>query len=172
MNISVRRKVAIMLVMAILTFEVQAQVEKFKAAYIYNFINYVEWPASFTGETFVIGVLGSTGVNANLQEISQKKTVRGKQIKIEIYKSFDEIGRCNILYIPASGSGKLEQAIATIGSANTLIISEKVGMLKKGSCINFIEDSDRLKFEINKANLLAKGLKYNPALEKLASNVQ
>mgnify|MGYP000668983651 CR=1 FL=1 len=79
MNNSVSKKLAIVLVMVFLSFHVSAQVEKFKAAYIYNFINYVEWPANFTGETFVIGVYGNTGVSKNLEEISKKGRKKNPQ---------------------------------------------------------------------------------------------
>src|SRR4051812_15721474 len=97
-----------------------------KAAFIYKFTNYIEWPGNVPGNEFVIGIIGPSPIRNMLTEIANTKTIKGKKIVIRQYESAAEIGSCHILFISARTSQPLDEILANTGKG-TLTISEKAG---------------------------------------------
>lgn len=141
-----------------------AQQEKFKAVFIFNFTKYIEWsPADKQGD-FIIGVIGSTEITKHLISVAQKMKVGNQPIVVKQYRSVEEVDRCHLLYISPDKSVELNKAILKFVNKNTLIITDKNGLIKQGSGINFYSDEGELKFEVSKNNIEKTGLKINPAL--------
>ncbi|MCK4663551.1 MAG: YfiR family protein [Bacteroidales bacterium] len=145
-----------------------AQVPKLQSIFIYNFTKYIEWPASVRSGDFVIGILGNSPIEGELNNLAAAKKVGSQPIVIKIYKSADEIGVCHVLFIPSSKSDEIGKAVSKIGQKNTLIITEKEGMASKGSSINFVIRENKQKFELNMANTSKMGLKVSSSLQQLA----
>jgi hypothetical protein len=138
-----------------------------KAAFIYKFTNYIEWPANVPGNEFVIGIIGSSPISKMLSEIANTKTIKGKKIVIRQYESAAEIGSCHILFISAKAPQPLDEILAYAGKG-TLTISEKEGYAARGTEINFIQVDNKLKFEANLKAIDAAGLTASSQLLKLA----
>ena len=145
-----------------------AQVPKLQSIFIYNFTKYIEWPISVRSGDFVIGILGNSPIEAELNNLAAAKKVGSQSIVIKKYKTIDEIGTCHILFIPSSKSAELSKIISKIGQKNTLVITEKEGMANKGSSINFVIRENKQKFELNMANTSKMGLKISSSLQQLA----
>jgi len=145
-----------------------AQEPKVQSVFIYNFMKYIEWPATYKTGDFVIGVLGDTPMFTELQIMARTKKYGTQTIKPIKFKTVNEISQCHILFIPKEQSGKLETAVTKTNNYNTLIITEDEGLAKKGATINFVMRDNRQKFELNKANLLKHNLQVNSKLESLA----
>jgi hypothetical protein len=154
------------------SFRIPAQEESeeydIKAAFIYQFTNYIDWDSLIPGNEFVIGIIGNSPVSGQLAEIAKTKTVRGKKIVLRQFGKPDEIVPCHILFISRKTSFTLGDILAKIGSKGTLTVSEKVGYAQKGADINFIEVDEKLKFEANPKGINAAGLKASSQLLKLA----
>lgn len=158
----------ILLMLPLLMF---GQLPKFQAAYIYNFSNYIEWPVNYKTGDFVIGVLGKDEVTVELKLLAAKKNVKGQAMSIVEYKDATDITKCHILFISKNQSTQIEEAIIALGSSNTLIIADKTSLINKGAGIAFSFDGSKLFFELSRNNITNRGLKINPALEKLALKV-
>ncbi|MBR5643684.1 MAG: DUF4154 domain-containing protein [Salinivirgaceae bacterium] len=141
---------------------------KFLSMLIYNFTKHVEWPA--TKGDFVVCVLGKTEVLSQLKAITNGKTVNGKPIKVVGVNNVGDIPNCQILYVPTGEIFKLKPAIEKVGNAATLIVSNFPGALDDGSCINFVEVDEKIKYEASKANIENRGLKANLYLLNNAVN--
>jgi hypothetical protein len=139
-----------------------------KAAFIYQFTNYIDWDSLIPGDQFIIGIMGNSPVNEQLNEIARTKTVKGKKIVIRQFDKPEEIGPCHILFIPRKASFAFSDILAKIESKGTLTITEKAGYAKKGAAINFVEVDDKLKFEANPKSINDAGLKASSQLLKLA----
>lgn len=147
-----------------------AQIAKFKAAFIFNFTRYIEWPSSYNPGEFVIGILGKDSeLSSELNKIASTKNVAGKSIKIENYASASGIGNCNILFVCSSHTGQIGSALGNIGNKNILLVSDSPGSIGKGSAINFVFNNNKLGFEIKSAVAKQKGLKVSSSLENLAA---
>ncbi len=170
-----KRKIISSAVLLLLLFQMSGvkasgQIAKFKAAFIFNFTRYIEWPSSYNPGEFVIGILGKDNELANeLTMIASTKTVAGKSIRIENYASAGGIGKCNILFICSSHTGQIGSALGSIGNKNILLISDDPGAIGKGAAINFVFYDNKLGFEIKSAVAQQKGLKVSSSLENLAA---
>ncbi len=71
-----------------------------KAVFIYNFTLYIDWESGNIGDEFVVGVIGSSPVTASLNEIAKSSKVNNKKMVVRVFDSPDEIGQCQVLFIP------------------------------------------------------------------------
>ena len=142
---------------------------KIKAVFIYNFTKYIEWPSDYQSGEFTIGILGENEALYNeLNKMSKVKKVSNQSFSIKTFNSISEVSNPHILYIPRDSTEELSKAVTKLKGKSTLIVTEKPGMAKQGSAINFVIVGNRQKFELNKANVLKHNLKVASALENLA----
>ncbi len=127
-----------------------------KAAYLYNFGRYVEWPPSArsVGESgspdFVIGVVGDSPVIAPLRTIAATKKVGGRAILIRQFKAATDFQACQVLFVPAGQDPELVAAILKKARETpTLVVGEVEGFALKQGQIGFYTDQNNMKFEIN-----------------------
>lgn len=146
---------------------------KIKATFIYNFTKYIDWPEKYKEGNFVIGVLGTTSFYNDLTALLTKKSV-GKQIfEIKSYTNIESItGNCHILFIPADHSAQMADVLKKLKGKSTLIVTEKSGLAKQGSGINFVVENNKQRFELNKTNIEKYDLKVSSTLASLAIAVE
>ena len=146
---------------------------KIKATFIYNFTKYIAWPDKYKEGNFVIGVLGTTSFYNDLTSLLSTKTVGAQKFEIKSYTSIDAVtGNCHILFIPAENSAVLPEVLKKMKGKSTLIITEKSGLAKQGSAINFVVDNNKQRFEMNKTNIEKYSLKVSTTLTALAIAVE
>jgi hypothetical protein len=161
--------VLILAVIGMYSFQLVRDIDKeykLKAAFIYNFIQYIDWSVTSPKE-YVIGVIGASPIEEDLREIALTKTANDKKIIVHKFSSSDDLSSCNIIFIPREASGSLETVLSR-ASKGTLVVSEKPGCGKQGSAINFVIVDNKLKFETNLKALNSAGLKASSQLLKLA----
>lgn|GEM_PF-114805 len=142
---------------------------KIKAVFIYNFTRYIEWPSDYQAGEFTIGILGENdALQQELTKMSKVKKVSNQSFSIRTYGSLTEVSNPHILYIPGENTSELNNVVTKLNGKSTLIVTEKPGMARQGSAINFVVDGNRQKFELNKSNVERHNLKVASALEKLA----
>lgn len=143
-----------------------------KAAYIYNFTKFIEWPSKLmNAEDFVIAVDGSKEMMAALKTITETKKVKDKKIVI---KELNSLGsdRCHIVFASRNISKTSFKDITRSNRfAQSLIISEHVGYCEIGAVINFINKNNKIRFEINITEANARELKTSSQLIKVAQNI-
>lgn len=144
-----------------------AQVEKVKAAYIYNFATMSNYPPSTQGGEFVITVLGNSPVISELEAISKSKKVGNAIIVIKKVSSVGEIGNAHMVFIPDEQKGKIPDVITKTSSSHTLVITETSGSCSKGAVFNLLLVDQKMRFEVNESKANAKGVKLAANLVKL-----
>lgn len=150
----------------------QAQDDNFKALFIYNVTNFIEWPA-IEGE-FKIYVLGGSPVIEIFKSDPKLKgkKVAGIPITIEPLTDVSKAGECQILYVPEEQGGKIESAITAIGNKPILIVTQSENAISKGSCINFQKKpTGKLTMQISRKNIESHGLKVGSQLLYLGEEV-
>jgi hypothetical protein len=143
-----------------------AQNYQLYTVYIYSFIRYIQWPNS-EGD-FVIGVVGDSPVFEYLEKMAAVKKAGDRVIQIKKFSSSASIIYTDILFISKESSGELGKIKERLGTASTLLVTEKEGMGVEGSAINFIERNGKPAFELNKASLEAANLKVSSELTRIA----
>lgn len=142
---------------------------KIKAIYIYNFTKYIEWPETYKDGNFVIGFLGSNFALLNeLSKMSETKKVGTQSIQIKNISSVDNNDKFNIIYILTDNSTQLSEVISKVKGKSTLIVTDKPGLAKQGSGINFVIVENKQKIELNKSNIEKYKLKIASTLVNMA----
>lgn len=144
-----------------------------KAVFLYSFTKYIEWPDTYKEGNFVITVYGgSTSLINELKAITSTKTLGSQKFEIKSASSIDAIGKTNILVIPQEANYKINDILARLKGKSTLLVTEKSGMAKQGSAINFVVVENKQKFELNKSNAEKYNLKVSSNLISLAITVE
>jgi len=142
-----------------------------KAAYLYNFGRYVQWPAqAFQGNEspLVIGVLGSDRFGGLLDEMG-KKTIEGHPISVRRFASMADYKPCHILFVAASATAEdKSEAIKVTQRASVLVVGEEAGFAEQGGVINFLVADNKVHFEINREAAKREQLKISSKLLGLA----
>jgi hypothetical protein len=145
-----------------------------KAAYLYNFGRYVEWPATAppAGDVgppdFVIGVVGDTPVIAPLRTIAATKRVAGRAIVIRQFRAERDFRPCQELFVPAGQNPDLvAEILRKVRGTATLIVGDEEGFALKQGQIGFYTDENNMKFEINAAAAAKAGLRISSKLLSL-----
>jgi len=142
---------------------------KIKAIYIYNFTKYIEWPETYKDGNFVIGFLGtSSALLSELYKMSETKKVGTQSIQIKNITSVDNSDKFNIIYILTDNSTQLSEVVSKVKGKSTLIVTDKPGLAKQGSGINFVIVENKQKIELNKSNIEKYKLKIASTLVNMA----
>ena len=142
-----------------------------KAAFLYNFTKFVEWPeASFAApaDVFVVGLFGDSALQQALEATVKDRQVNGRSIIVKRVVTPVEAQAVHLLFVEAgeeASFGDIRQKIA--GSA-VLVVGESPGFLASGGCIRLILDEQRLRFEINATAAERARLRISSQLQKLA----
>jgi hypothetical protein len=150
---------------------VKSQDEKFKALFMYNFTKYLQWPAEKQQGNFVIGVVGNSAIINELNIIAQKKKVGSQQIVVRKLSESSQFAHCNILYIPPNRSSNIDNILTGCAGKGVVVITDKPGLAKTHSGINYAKISGKQSFEINKTHLQSQGIKIHSALLSLGITV-
>jgi hypothetical protein len=144
-----------------------------KAAFIYNFAKFVEWPteSSVQDSPFVIGILGQDPFGGALDEIVSGKTVRDKRITVKRFTKIEDAMSSSILFISNSEKENMGQIIKRLDGAPVLTVSDLERFAEHGGMVELMIDQNRVRFAINVAAAEQARLKPSSQLLKLAKIV-
>jgi len=134
-----------------------------KAAFLFNFLKFVEWPAAAADSPWVIGVLGPDPFSDVLDQTVLGKMVNGRRVEIRRYSRLNDVKDCNLLFI---GRAEFERSGVPV-QKGLLTVGEAPGFLKSGGIINFYLADKRLHFEIRALAAHSAGLQVSSQLMKL-----
>jgi hypothetical protein len=142
-----------------------------KAAFLFNFAKFVEWPPRAFTETnspIVIGVLGKNVFGNDLETTIRDKTVNNRQFRFKHFASATEATNCHILFISSSERDNLAKIVASLHHASVLTVSDTDGFIKAGGIVNFTFDGPKIRFEISDEAAKNAGLRVSSKLLSLA----
>jgi len=123
-----------------------------KAAYLYKFAGYVEWPDTRPTDAptpVTIGVFGAASLAQELAQITIGRTVNDRPIDVRRVDFDDRLDDLQILFIGAQERNRLGELFATVQRLPVLTVTESEGALAQGSIINFTLDEQRVRFEVS-----------------------
>ncbi|HXT10993.1 MAG TPA: YfiR family protein [Candidatus Angelobacter sp.] len=145
-----------------------------KAAYLYNFINYIDWPEDAfpaPGGTITIGIVGQSPFDAAL-EVLNGKQIKGRTVALKQITDTKELDQCQIVFINSSEKARLPELLEKLKDSRALTVSEIDGFAQQGGIINFISEHNKVRFEINPDAARRLGLNISSELLKLAKVVK
>lgn len=145
---------------------------KVKAACIYNFAKFVEWPAQkLAGGSapIVIGVLGPNPFGDELENALRGRQVNGRPVVVRQFDNLEAAKAAHLLFVSLNDESKLRRALKEYG---VLTVGQSELFARNGGIITFTFDDDKLRFEINVGAAEQAGLKISAQLQKLAKNLR
>jgi hypothetical protein len=145
-----------------------------KAAFLYNFAKFVEWPqARFesANSPIVIGVLGQNPFGAELEKIVQDRKVNGRSVSIVMLNSPAEAKMVHLLFVSAGHERRFAGSEA-VKCPGVLTVGESQNFAAAGGTIIFTMPDDKVKFEINMGSANCAELRISAQLLKLAAVVR
>lgn len=145
-----------------------AQLEKYKAIFIYKFVQNLEWPAEKNSDSYKIGIYGKSELLDELKTLVSDRSVNGKPIEVLKYSINESSSDLCILFITDDYKDAVEALAKTAQGNSTVLIGESPGLAKKGAPLNFVEQGNSLKFELNESRLTECNVKASGSIKSLA----
>jgi hypothetical protein len=125
-----------------------------KAVFLFNFSQFVDWPAASFADgraPLVIGVLGSDPFGATLDEIVAGETVNGRPLAVRRYDSVEQIDTCHILFIGRSQEVRFDAVLAALKGRSVLTVGDFEGFARRGGIIRFMTVGNKIRLRVNLA---------------------
>jgi len=145
-----------------------------KAAFLYNFAKFVEWPdGAFSGPTspIVIWVLGEDPFGNALGSL-KGKTANGRPIVVRYAANLGDLERCHLLFVSASEKANLQKILLITKGWSILTVGDMNSFAQDGGIINMVKEESRVGIEINLEAAQLSRLKLSSKLLGLAKIVK
>ncbi len=163
-----------------------------KAAFIYNFIKFVDWPKEKVADPnapLTIGIIGKDPFEDAFEPLQEKET-KDRKVIIQRFEGFvrnwkspakkkkdqphpksQDIQKCHLLFICPSESERIADIIASVKDHSVLTVADTQGFLEAGGIINFVMEEQKVRFEINVTTAKQAKLQIRSQLLRLAKRV-
>jgi hypothetical protein len=142
-----------------------------KALFLFNFIQFVEWPASAFADARApirIGVLGADPFGNALEAAVQDETIRQRKIVIVRSDRIADVKNCQMVFVSRSERARMTAIISAFTWAPVLTVGDMPEFAERGGVLNFFLDGQKVRFEINRAAAQFSGLKLSSQMLSLA----
>ena len=166
-----------LLVLHAISWTARADVTKeyeLKAAFIFNFVRFVDWPDQKFADAnspIIAGLFGGSPLGAELETVVRGRKINGRPIVIKAVQTIEAARLVDVLFISAAEDSQASQLIAACKSAGVLTVGESDTFEKGGGMITFLLKDDKLRFDINMATAESSGLDISAQLQKLANTI-
>jgi hypothetical protein len=168
-----------------------SQEYKIKAAFLYNFLKFVDWPTGKEADPnkpITLGIIGKDPFGKAFEPVKDKK-INDREVVIKRFKSVAELKKpgkegeaeldkqsgeqknCHLLFICSSEKDSIEEILAAIKDRPVLTVADTEDFLKSGGIINFVMEEQKVHFEISDAAAKRSKLQIRSQLLRLAKKV-
>ncbi|QAU34518.1 YfiR family protein [Janthinobacterium sp. 17J80-10] len=148
--------------------------ERIKAAFLFRFIGYVDWPAtafSRPDSPYIVGVLRADGIAEELTLLSAGRTIGSRPVIVRRLQANDSLNGLHILFVGAAERGRMVQSFKSLQQQPVLLVSDADDALAQGSMINFRIVDERVRFEVALTPAEQSGLKLSSRMLGVAHSV-
>ncbi len=142
-----------------------------KAAYLFNFLKFVEWPedaASDPHAKWVIGFVGESPIGDELAHLADGKNVLGRELQVRKIQAADNLHACNILFISESEKKRLPTILLSLRGSSVLTVADMDNFIGMGGMVQFVVDDARVRVAIDVTATGRARLKVSSKLLALA----
>ncbi|HEX4642322.1 MAG TPA: YfiR family protein [Candidatus Acidoferrales bacterium] len=142
-----------------------------KAAYLLNFLRFVEWPDDSGADphaSWIIGFVGDTPVSDELARLVEGKSVLGRDLQVRKFQPTENLRACNILFISESEKKRLPAILATVRGSSVLTVADMENFISSGGMVALVMEDSRVKVAIDVAATGRAHLKVSSKLLALA----
>jgi hypothetical protein len=146
-----------------------------KAVFLYNFVQFVEWPAAAAQADrgpLLIGILGDDPFGAFLDQTVKDERVGARPIQVRRYREIADIKECNILFVSRSERDRVPEILSVLKNRPVLTVGDSEAFANRGGMIQFVTDKSRIRLRINLEAAQAANLTISSKLLRVAEVVR
>ncbi len=146
-----------------------------KAAFIYNFTQFTDWPVdafASAAAPLVIGIVGEDPFGKTLDDVVRGEIVRGRPLVVKRLRADEDLRSCHVLFLSRSEKERLAALCGQLKDSPVLTVSDVDGFAQQGGMVNLLLVNNTVKMEINQAAAEGAGLQISSKLLKLARVVR
>jgi hypothetical protein len=175
-NVPARSVAILLLVLCGAPGTVPAELSEYdvKAAFLFHFAQFVEWP----GEAFkdassplTYCTIGEDRFRGALDESVKGKSVGGRPLRVLHLKQREQIEGCQVVFVAIEEKKRLEETLAGAAGQAVLTVGETEHFARDGGMIGFFLEENKVRFEINLDAASKARLKISAKLLSLAKTV-
>jgi hypothetical protein len=168
----VLRHLAVLLLLAMPGVNSPAQVNsehQLKAAFLVNFLKYIEWPAS-SASTVTICLFGRDTLGPYLSAYEGRQ-IGGRELRVRRINGPDQLNDCQLMFVPETEEARFGAVLRWVDNLPVLTVSDADVFARQGGAIALVRADGRLQFDINIDVLNRAGLKPHSQMMRLARQV-
>jgi hypothetical protein len=142
---------------------------RLKAAFLYNFALFTEWPAE-VGSTLNLCISGSDPFGTEI-DVLQGKAVGERSIAVQRKAGAESLAGCQIVFVASTAIGTLARVLAGVRGRPVLTVADSPGAARQGAALNMAVDQNRVTFEANLQAARSAGINLSAKLLRLATEV-
>lgn len=141
---------------------------KLKAAYLYNFASFTEWPVE--QEKFSLCIFGDDPFGPHLKQVTARK-IKHRTIAARTVRTVEGVKGCDLIFVTPSAVNRINQIDDQIADQPILVVADSPSALERGAMINMATRRGKVSFEVNLKKVKQHGLKISSKLLRLAKEV-
>jgi hypothetical protein len=145
-----------------------------KAAFLFHFAQFVEWPAEAFADAnspLTYCTIGEDAFRGALEESVNGKSIGNRRLQVKHVKELEQIAGCQVLFIAAGEKKRHGEELAMASKRPVLTVGETDGFATEGGIIGFSREQNKIRFEINLDAAGKAQLKISAKLLSLAKTV-
>jgi YfiR/HmsC-like len=145
-----------------------------KAAFLFNFAKFVEWPTgAFLSETTPISlcVFGQDPFGGALDEIARGEAIHNREIVVRRTNELPSMNSCQLIFVGNKEHKRLSELLNAVRGVSTLVVGETEGDAEAGTVIQFFSEGRQLRFAVNVDAMQRAKLSFSSKLLALAKIV-
>ncbi len=143
---------------------------RLKAAFVYNFIAFTDWPAD-VAPTLNLCIVGTDPFGADIDGLAGK-VAQGRSIAVQRKGAHEPLRNCQVVFIAASAMEHLPRLIEALRGQPVLTVADSAGAMRRGVALNMTVAQGKVSFEANLQAARANSLALSSKLLRLATEVQ
>ncbi len=146
-----------------------------KAAFLYNFTKFIDWPTNRFADAeapIVIGVLGANPFGGELAKAVEGRTQAGRTFVVTNLSSAAASTNVHLLFVTPAAESQIVDHLSDLHQAGVLTVGETKGFAASGGIITFTTEADRIRFEINLTEAEHGNIRISSKLLQLAKTVR
>jgi len=145
-----------------------------KAAYLFNFGKFAQWPTRMQQSrppTFDICILGPDLMGQALDRLTAKEQIDGRPVRVLRVKKDEDARSCAVAFVNGSDGNEINSELTALSGANVLTVGDQSEFLKRGGMIQFILQSNHVRFAVNLDAVNREHIVLSSELLKVAYSV-
>jgi hypothetical protein len=145
-----------------------------KAAFLYNFAKFAEWPAEALapGQRLALCVIGDPSVADALEQTIKGRVHEGHELTVQVVRADGALKACHLVYVDGADKAGSAQVIAALKGAPVLSVGDATRFAEDGGVAQLALEHDRMRFSINVAAAERARLRLSSKLLGLAKIVR